>query len=504
MGVEVLLDLASAMCADRVAVGSRDGGLTFEQLAEQSGVGAAIIRDSGAKHLAFVGVNGPALSVAVFAAAKAGVPITPLNYRLSDDQLEELLDTLDSPLVIVDDAFASRVHGDGRILISTKEFLERAATGEPLAEDPPDNEPAVVLFTSGTTSKPKGVMLRHENLTSYSLQTVEMASADEDECALISVPPYHVAGIATVLTNTYAGRRVVHLPDFTPAKWLETVKREGVTSAMVVPTMLARVVDYVSEHGGVADTPTLRSLAYGGARLPRPVLERALAAFPDAGFINAYGLTETSSTIAVLGPDDHRDATASDDEKVRARLGSAGRAVPGVEFLIRGEEGETLGANEPGALWVRGAQVSGEYVGLGSSLDAEGWFHTRDRGWVDDEGYLFIEGRTDDTIIRGGENVAPAEIEDVLVQHPAVKEAAVVGVPDEEWGERIAAVIVPNPGIVADPDDIKAFVRKHLRGSKTPDTVTIWPELPYNQLGKLLRREVISALVAETTPVVSP
>lgn len=500
MGVEVLLDLASAMCADRVAVGSRDGGMTFEQLAERSSAGAAIIRDSGAKHLAFVGLNGPALSVAVFAAAKAGVPITPLNYRLSDEQLEELLATLDTPLVIVDDAFATRIAADGRTLLSTKDFLERAATGAPLADEPPEHEPAVVLFTSGTTSKPKGVMLRHENLTSYSLQTVEMAGADEHECALISVPPYHVAGIATVLTNTYAGRRVVHLPDFTPAAWLDTVKREGVTSAMVVPTMLARIVEYVAEHGGVADTPTLRSLAYGGARLPRPVLERALAAFPDTGFINAYGLTETSSTIAVLGPDDHRDATASSDERVRARLGSAGRAVPGVEFLIRDENGDPVGPNTAGALWVRGAQVSGEYVGLGSSLDPEGWFHTRDRGWVDDEGYLFIEGRTDDTIIRGGENVAPAEIEDVLVHHPGVKEAAVVGVPDEEWGERIAAVIVPNAGAEIDPNEIRAYARKHLRGSKTPDTVAVWPELPYNQLGKLLRREIISALVAETTP----
>jgi acyl-CoA synthetase (AMP-forming)/AMP-acid ligase II len=504
MGVEVLLDLASAMCAERVAVGPRDGGLTFEQLAHQSGSGAAIIRESGAKHLAFVGLNGPAFSVAVFAAAKAGVPITPLNYRLSDEQLEELLATLETPLILVDDAFASRVRAEGRKVLSTKDFLARAAVEEPLAEDPPENEPAVVLFTSGTTSKPKGVMLRHENLTSYSLQTVEMCSADEDECALISVPPYHVAGIATVLTNTYAARRVVHLPDFTPVSWLETVKREGVTSAMVVPTVLARIVDYVSERGGVADVPTLRSLAYGGARLPRPVLERALAVFPDTGFINAYGLTETSSTIAVLGPDDHRDATASDDERVRARLGSAGRAVPGVEFLIRGEDGQPVGTNVAGALWVRGAQVSGEYVGLGSSLDAEGWFHTRDLAWVDDDGYLFIEGRTDDTIIRGGENIAPAEIEDVLVRHPAVKEAAVVGVPDEEWGERIAAVIVAKPGVVADSAEIREWARKQLRGSKTPDTIAIWPELPYNQLGKLLRRDVISALVADTTPVIAP
>lgn len=500
MGIEVLLDLASAMCADRVAVGPRGSGMTFEQLAQASGTGAALIRASGAKHLAFVGLNGPALPVAVFAAAKAGVAITPLNYRLSDEQLGELLETLEAPLVIADDAFADRLRAEGRTSVSSAEFLRHATVAAPSAEVGPEHEPAVVLFTSGTTSKPKGVMLKHENLASYCLQTVEMASAGEDECALIAVPPYHVAGIATVLTNTYAGRRVVHLPDFSPATWLDTVKREGVTSALVVPTMLARIVAHVAESGGVADAPSLRSIAYGGARLPRPVLERALAAFPDAGFVNAYGLTETSSTIAVLGPDDHRAAIASDDERIRARLGSAGRAVPGVEFLIRGEDGAPLGTDEPGALWVRGPQVSGEYVGLGNSLDDDGWFHTRDRARLDDAGYLFIEGRTDDTIIRGGENIAPAEIEDVLVQHPAVREAAVVGVPDDEWGERIAAVVVAHAGATVEGAEIREWARGRLRGSRTPDTVVIWPELPYNELGKLPRREVIGALVAGTTP----
>jgi acyl-CoA synthetase (AMP-forming)/AMP-acid ligase II len=162
-----------------------------------------------------------------------------------------------------------------------------------------------------------------------------------------------------------------------------------------------------------------------------------------------------------------------------------------------------LPANEAGDLWVRGAQVSGEYVGLGSMLDADGWFPTRDRGWLDADGYLFIEGRTDDTIIRGGENIAPAEIEDVLVRHPAIKEAAVVGVPDDEWGERIAAAIVLHPGAEADPEEIRSWTRGKLRGSKTPDTIAIWPELPYNQLGKLLRRDVVSALLAGAIPAPS-
>jgi len=263
---------------------------------------------------------------------------------------------------------------------------------------------------------------------------------------------------------------------------------------MIVPTVLARIVDRLD--GQPAGVPTLRSLAYGGARLPRPVLERALAAFPSCGFTNAYGLTETSSTIAVLGPDDHRAAAASADEHVRARLASAGRPVPGIELVIRDADGNQVPAGTAGEIWVRGPQVSGEYLGLGSSLDAGGWFPTRDCGRLDDDGYLFIDGRNDDTIIRGGENIAPAEIEDVLMRHPAVHDAGVVGIPDQEWGERIAAVVVVKDGAVADEEGIRQWARSRLRGSKTPDIVVTWPELPYNALGKLLRKDMATALTA--------
>jgi acyl-CoA synthetase (AMP-forming)/AMP-acid ligase II len=223
------------------------------------------------------------------------------------------------------------------------------------------------------------------------------------------------------------------------------------------------------------------------------VLRRALELFPQTGFVNAYGLTETSSTIAVLGPEEHREALESDDESVRARLGSVGRVVPGVELQVRDEDGTVLAPTTPGLLFLRGEQVSGEYVGS-SATDEDGWFATRDRGWVDDEGYLFIEGRADDTIIRGGENIAPAEIEDVLAEHPAVLEAAVIGVPDDEWGQRIAAVVVCTAGADADADELREWVRVRLRSSKTPDVVTFRAELPRTDTGKLLRRNLLAEL----------
>jgi acyl-CoA synthetase (AMP-forming)/AMP-acid ligase II len=240
--------------------------------------------------------------------------------------------------------------------------------------------------------------------------------------------------------------------------------------------------------------PTLRSLAYGGSKVALPLVRRALSLLPDVGFVNAYGLTETSSTIAVLGPEDHRAARRG-DPVATARLSSAGRVLPTVEIQVRGLEG-ALTTDEPGEIWVRGEQVSGEYAGRAAPLDADGWFPTRDRGWVDADGYLFIEGRSDDTIIRGGENIAPAEIEEVLLGHPDIEQCAVVGVPDDEWGQRIAAVVVARPGTALDAAAVQDFARASLRGSKTPQDVTFAEALPFTETGKLLRRVVQADLLA--------
>jgi acyl-CoA synthetase (AMP-forming)/AMP-acid ligase II len=490
-----LLDLATGMVPDRVAVGARDGNITFADLDRKARNAAAHLQTAGAGTLAFVGLSGPAFHVSLFAAAQVGVPIAPLNYRLSDEQLADLVGQLDAPLLVADDAYLSHLPA-GVPTITTSGLLE-VPDAEPSFVDVDDEATAVLLFTSGTTSAPKGVILRHSHLVSYVLQTVDPGSADENDAALVSVPPYHVAGVGTVLTNTAAGRRVVHLPDFAAADWLATVVAEGITNAMVVPTMLSRIVDHLGD--AQADTPTLRSIAYGGARVSHPVLAAALKAFPDTGFVNAYGLTETSSTIALLDADDHRAALTSDDPAVQARLSSAGKLIPGIEAQVRDEDGTVLPTSEVGELFVRGPQVSGEYLS-GSAIDDEGWFATRDRAWIDADGYLFIEGRADDTIIRGGENIAPAEVEDVLVEHPDVHEVAVVGVPDDEWGECIVAVIVLHEGASnrgVDPEEFRAFARKSLRGSRTPDRIVFRDELPVTPTGKLLRRVLVDELRTE-------
>ena len=232
--------------------------------------------------------------------------------------------------------------------------------------------------------------------------------------------------------------------------------------------------------------------------MPLAVIERALELFPDVAVANAYGLTETSSTIALLGPEEHRTAAASSDTSVRRRLASVGRALPGVEIEVRDEEGKPLAPGAPGEVYARGPQVSGEYLARASQLDPQGWLATRDGGFLDEEGYLFLQGRIDDLIVRGGENLSPGEIEDVLLEHPSVAVCAVVGIADVEWGEAVAAVVVLAEGASASEDELRAWVRERLRSSRVPSRVVFRRELPYNETGKLLRRVLRAELAVPT------
>ncbi|MET0911519.1 MAG: fatty acid--CoA ligase family protein [Ilumatobacteraceae bacterium] len=498
MHLSSLLDMVESGCAYRALLGAGADQLTGADLAQLSRAGATTLGSNGA--VVYVGESHPHLPVALFAAAVAGVPYVPINYRLDDAQLLELIGAQPAALVLTDEVTAPRLAGltaSGREVRTFDDWLATL----PAEYDAPeprfdDDEVAVVLYTSGTTSAPKAALLRHRHLMAYLLGTVEFASASPDETVLVAVPPYHVAGVANLLSNLFAGRRLVFLRSFDPQTWLDTVRTEQVTNAMVVPTMLARIV--ASLDGHAADTPSLRTLSYGGAKVSARVLREAMDAFPTTGFVNAYGLTETASTIAVLGPDDHRAAISSDDPAIQARLSSAGKVLPSIEVEVRDELDRPLAPGETGMLFLRGEQISGEYA-TGSLLDDAGWFCTRDHGWVDAEGYLFIEGRADDTIIRGGENIAPAEIEEVLLAQPAVAEACVVGIPDDEWGQRIEAAVVLRAGSSTSADELRDAVRAVLRGSKTPDRIVIRKSLPHTDTGKMLRRVVLQEML-ETTP----
>jgi fatty-acyl-CoA synthase len=463
----MLLEMVADSIGDRVAVGS----LTYAQLFERATAGAQLAGD----RLIAVDTNSEAVPIGLFSAALAGVPYVPVNYRLSDEQLRAIVERAAPGTAIVAPDVVGRLDGiDGLRVIDRPSFLDAVTSGADRSDTPSDPDAiAVLLFTSGTTGTPKAAVLRHSHLTSYVLGTVEFLGADPHDAALISVPPYHIAGLAAVLSSVYGGRRMVYLPQFTPEAWVDVARREAITHAMVVPTMLGRILDHLEASG--EGLPALRHLSYGGGRMPVSVIERALRLLPNTGFVNAYGLTETSSTIAILTPDDHREAAASDDPAVRARLGSVGQPLPTIELEIR-----------QGEIWVRGEQVSGEYLGLGATVRDDGWFPTNDGGRLDEGGYLFVEGRLDDVIVRGAENLSPGEIEDALIEHPAVAEAAVVGAPDDEWGEVPIAFVVANGAITE--TELQTWVRDRLRSSRVPGRITFLDELPYSETGKLLRR----------------
>ena len=498
MHLGMLLQMAADGMADRTAIGPLDGGLTMADLATHAQRVGAALADKPGERVVLVDLNSEAVPLALFGSALAGKPFVPVNYRLTDEQLRAILERTAPATVVVGEGIAERIGTIEGLEVMTRDELlaiaadEDAPLADPYADIDPES-PAVLLFTSGTTGEPKAAVLRHKNLASYILMTVEFAGAGEDEATIVSVPPYHIAGISSALSATYAGRRVVHLEAFDPALWVATVRTERVTHAMVVPTMLNRILDVIEADG--EGLPTLRALSYGGGPMPVPVIERAIGLLPDVGYVNAYGLTETSSTIALLGPDDHRAAIASDDPAVRARLGSVGQPLPSVEVTIRDPLGNEVPTGERGEIWVRGEQVSGEYLNRDDDR-SEGWFNTRDAGHLDDEGFLFVHGRLDDVIVRGGENLSPGEIEAVLLEHPAVAEAAVVGVPDTEWGEKVVAAVVLNEGAGVEEAELQDLVRSKLRSTRTPEHIDIRDELPYNETGKLLRR-VLKTELAE-------
>ena len=492
MNLSLLLEMSASTLEDRPAVTSGTRSLSYAQLDAAARRCAAKFLSMGATGVVYCGTNDASFPIAVFGAAYAGLPFIPLNYRLGDEQLQPLVEANRGAVVIAETA---KIPGaDPEMVVLRSTLLDASFATSADVELPPFVDPedvAIVLYTSGTSGTPKAALLRHRHLTAYVIGTVEFAGAEPDQAALVTVPPYHIAGLANLLSNMYSGRRIVYLESFDAQVWLDTLRNERITQAMVVPTMLARVVQHL--NGSPADAPMLATLSYGGARMPLPVLEQALELFVGTGFVNAYGLTETSSTIALLGPEDH-DAAFAGDPVAKVRLGSVGKVLPGIEVEVRDEDGNVLPVGEPGLVFLRGEQVSGEYEG-GSVVDAEGWFPTKDRGWIDEDDYLFIEGRADDTIIRGGENIAPAEIEDVLRRHEAVVDAAVVGIPDDEWGQQIAAVVVLAPGKSVGVDELHDYCQQYLRSSKTPYRIEFRDELPHTPTGKLLRREVLADLL---------
>ena len=442
-----------------------------------------------------------------YAAATVGAVFVPLNYRAKPPELEYMISAARTKAIFVGDRYGDLFealrpklpsnqtvigYDDGRCgwarygeLLENDEELEDAEVEEA--------DVSILMYTSGTTSLPKGVLLTHGDFTAYVTNTTELADGTDRGAALVSVPFYHIAGTAQMMTTVWSGRRLVILPQFGVKEWLETVEREHVTNAMVVPTMLKQIVD--SPELDRHNLSSLSNLSYGGAQMPLPVIRRAIERFPKTvGFVNAYGQTETTSTLTILGPEDHRlQGTREEIEKKVRRLSSIGKPLGDVEFRVVDDDGEDLPAGEVGELAIRTPRVMKGYAtaeGAAMSPLEGGWLRTRDMGWIDEEGYIYLAGRKDDMIIRGGENIAPVEVEAVLQSHPDVEEVAVYGVPSEEWGQIVAAAVAVRAGRSVTADDLIEYCRQRLASFKKPERIIFLPELPRNPLGKILKKDL--------------
>ncbi len=441
-----------------------------------------------------------------YAAAKCGLTFLPLNYRAKALELEYMINTAKAKVLLVGDRYLELIARLRSSLTTIKEFLslgtgssnmpklislvETAPPDETEAEVD-DQDVSVLMYTSGTTSLPKGVMLSFHDFTAYVTANVEMADGTDRGTALVCVPFYHIAGTTAMMTSIWTGRKMIVMPQFEAKTWLELVEKERVTHAFVVPTMMKQLLDEPSFSK--RDLSSLQNLAYGGAAMPLPVIRKAIAAFPKTvGFVNAYGQTETTSSLTVLGPEDHRlEGSPEEVELKLKRLNSIGKPLPDVEVMVRDEYSNRLVAGQVGEICIRTPRIMKGYAGrTDDAALSDGWRATGDLGWIDEDGYIFFAGRKDDMIIRGGENIAPAEVETVLMSHPAVEEAAVIGEPSEEWGQVVKAFVVIRQGQKVTADDLKAFCTSRLASFKRPELYEFLPELPKNALGKILRKEL--------------
>ena len=423
-------------------------------------------------------------AVLVLAANKIGAVCMPVNWRLAAPEIEYIVNNGQAKLMMADAAFVSAA-GKVRTFV-TEEFS--AWYGEFPAGDPghrPDaGETALQLYSSGTTGLPKGVELTHRNLMVGMVEAVPDAIGynGPPDVMLNVLPTYHIAGIGIALLTASKGGMSVLYPDFDPAKAIAAIAEHRITHSFMVPAMIQFMLQVPG--AGAADYSSLKAISYGASPISEKVLVDAMRTF-KCSFVQVYGLTETTGAITRLPPEDH------DPEGPRKQLlRSAGKPIDGVELRVVDAAGRDCAEGEVGEVWIRTAQNMKCYWANGKATAeafAGDWFRSGDAGYLK-EGYLFLHDRIKDMIVSGGENIYPAEVENALMQHPAVADGAVIGVPDDQWGEAVKACVVLKAGATATEKEIVDFMRGRIAHFKCPKSVDFVAAIPRNPTGKILKR----------------
>lgn len=487
---------------DKIAIVFEDQRITYAQLDRRADTLARHFVARGVRPGDRIGIlskNNPAYVDTILAASRAGAILVPLNWRLSATELRWIVRDSAPALLVVERGLGSLIPADVDVPILAFEDRGGARWDEALVdagradvEVLPDDI-AMLVYTSGTTGHPKGAMIAHRNFVRHlalDAAADRWTGIDQDEVCLVVLPLFHVGGLELLLRPLFTGATLVLHREVDLTLILTDIGRHRVTMAGLVPTALQMMLDHPQSHA--TDFTTLRKFLYGAAPIPLPLLKQGLERM-RCDFVGTYGMTEANGVCAMLSPVDHRDREAP-------RLASVGMPTFGTQFRIVDEDGRDVGQGETGEILVRGSGVMAGYwrnpEATAETIDADGWLRSGDAGYRDADGYLYICDRVKDMICTGGENVYPAEVESAVFGHPAVAEVAVIGVPDDHWGESVRAVVVPRAGMDVDEADVIAWARARIASYKAPRSVRITDALPKNATGKILRREVRAAALA--------
>lgn len=491
---------AQQVQGDSLAVVDNEVRYDWNAVADRVAKLASVFRQQGVKEgdrVALLAHNSHRSLEIFFAALWAGAIIAPLNSRLSTEELSQLVDEITPKLLVYGPEFSEIVTSlkiPKRLLAngesSQYEALLDAANALPNSERCGDDI-ACLFFTGGTTGTPKGVMLSHNNIVSNSVNLITEVGINEHTVHLHCGPLFHVAAAVRLFSVTQVAGRHVIVPRFEAKAVLDVISDEKVTLATLVPTMLQSVLELNAQHP--RDLSCLCHITYGAAPMPESLLQAGLRQLPQVEFIQSYGMTETSPIATLLGAKEHRDQEGT-------KLRSAGKAALLCEVRVVGNRGEVLPPYEHGEITVRGPNVMLGYWNrpeATAEVLKDNWMHTGDIGYLDDDGYLFVVDRLKDVVITGGENVYSQEVENILMQHEGVNSCAVIGLPDERWGERVHAVVVPVADYELKDADIVEHCKSQLAGYKCPKSVTIRQEpLPLSGANKILKPQLRDEIFA--------
>jgi long-chain acyl-CoA synthetase len=479
---------AAVQHADRPAVRLDEQVLTYAELADLTSRVAGWFREQGVTPGDRIGLmvpNVPAFAVLYYGILRAGATVVPMNPLLKEREVAHYLTDSGATAVFAWHATASEAEAaattaGSRCVVVTDGFLDEVATWPVVTEVAPraDDDTAVILYTSGTTGTPKGAQLTHANMrANASVSATTLFDLGPDDVIMGCLPLFHAFGQTCALNvAVFAGASLTLVPRFDPAVALKVIERDSVTVFEGVPTMYVAML-----HAGatVADTSTLRLCVSGGAALPAEILTGFAREF-GAAILEGYGLSETSPV-------------ASFNRAENAKAGSIGLPIDGVEMRVVGDDDQPLATGEVGEIVIRGHNVMRGYWNRPEATEEAlrgGWFHTGDVGRQDEDGFFFIVDRKKELIIRGGFNIYPREVEEVLYEHPAVLEAAVLGVPHPTHGEEVAAAVALKPGAEATADELREYVKARVAAYKYPRHVWVVDALPKGATGKILKREV--------------